>query len=337
MANIKDIARLSGYSIGTVSRVINGRANVSEKARTRILEVIEQENYQPNANARLLKAVADDVILIVVKGIGNDFLVAVLERVQKELEQRRLESTVVFLDESANEADFAAQYVVEKRPLGILFLGGNITFLRNNAARITVPSVLVTGDGREIGSDMISSFCCDDYAGGKMAMEYLIAHGHTEIGIIGGYPDRDSNAVVSARIAGALSVLRSHGIPFDAEKDYEPSRFSMKDGFAAGRKLLARKKNTTAVFALSDMIGAGVIRAAHECGLMVPSDLSLIAFDGIAYTDYTVPRITTVRQDEVRIAADSVADLCRRINGGGPVLHEKIPCSILEKESVRSL
>ena len=121
---IKDIARLSGYSIGTVSRVINQHPDVSEAARKKILEIIAQENFQPNSNAKHLKQSHSTPITIIVKGSSNLFLETLMEKAEQYLAQSGETANVVFVNERDNEVRQAVQICTERNPKGIIFLGG---------------------------------------------------------------------------------------------------------------------------------------------------------------------------------------------------------------------
>ncbi|MBR4446450.1 MAG: LacI family DNA-binding transcriptional regulator [Solobacterium sp.] len=334
MATIKDIAKLSGYSVGTVSRVLNDRPDVSETARQRIKEIIEQENFRPNTNAKLLKQVHASPVAVLVKGSSNHFLTLILEKVQWYLHQAGEDATVVFLEESANEALAAQQLFRESNPKGLLFLGGDLKNLREHYPHTDVPSVLVSASAKDLGISAMSSFCTDDYEGGRAAMSLLVENGHRHVCIVGGFASDEPEQVSVRRLNGAVSVLKEHGIAFDASKQYVQSIFSMEDGYRAVRTALSNDPDITAVFALSDLIAIGGMRAVHELGLRVPEDVSFIGFDGIEYAEYTVPRLVTVRQDIDTLARKSVEDLLYRINYKREAVHRCIPFSLTGKESV---
>ena len=130
MTTIKDIARLSGYSIGTVSRVINQHPDVSEEARKKVEEVIRREGYQPNSNAKLLKQRSTSSITVLVKGRMNIFFGSIIEHIQTELRESGEEAIVEYIDDFDNEVLSAIQLCNERKPKGLIFLGGNIEYFR---------------------------------------------------------------------------------------------------------------------------------------------------------------------------------------------------------------
>ena len=334
MTTIKDIARLSGYSIGTVSRVINNRPDVSPEARARIEEVIRQENFQPNSNAKLLKQRETSSITVLVKGISNSFLESILEEIQISLQKHGEDINVVFMDEEGDEIELAMHICQEQKPKGMIFLGGNRNSFRKGFSRIRIPCVLVTETAAGLGFDNLSSFTTDDIAASKAAIDYLAHRGHRRIGIIGGSISTEYGEVGTRRLQGAMAELSSRGIPFDTEKDYVPCRFSMHDGYKAAKELLSSAKDITGIFAAGDMIAIGAVRACADMGLKVPEDVSVIGYDGIEYTRYSIPRLATVMQDTGELARRSVEDLLMRINYSRPAVHEMIPFRVITGESI---
>ena len=153
MTTIKDIARISGYSIGTVSRVINNRADVSEEAREKINEIIRECNYQPNSNARKLKQVTSSEISIIVRGNKNLFFQSILEEIQIRLRGYDENINVHFIGETDNEVETAVRISAYVKPKGIIFLGGYTDTIRKDFFRIALPSVLVTVGAQDMGFD----------------------------------------------------------------------------------------------------------------------------------------------------------------------------------------
>ena len=334
MTTIKDIARLSGYSIGTVSRVINHHPDVKENTRRYIEKIIQENNFQPNSNAKLLKQTNSKTIVVLVKGTNNVFFESLLEEIQKHMKNSGEDVNVVFLDETADEVAAALQVCAEGKPKGMIFMGGNLNSFRSHFGQIKVPCVLLTESADELGFDNLSSYTTDDRTGGKEAVDYLIHKGHRRIGILGGSLDTDQGSISYNRIMGAVNRMKEKNLDFDMKKDFEPCRYSMRDGCEAMKKLLQRNPDLTAVFALSDLIAIGALRAAYDMGLRVPEDISVIGYDGIDYARYSVPRIATIQQNVGELAKRSVEDLLLRISYSRSCVHEVIPFRVIAGESV---
>ena len=337
MVTIKDIARLSGYSIGTVSRVINNRSDVSPAAREIIERVIREQNFQPNDNAKLLKKTQHSPVTVIVKGIGNPFLESILEAIQISMRVHGESVNVTFLDEQADEIAEAVRIISRSRPKGLIFLGGSLRNFRAGFAGINVPAVLVTADASGLGYPQLSSFCTDDTAAAAEAVRRLIAAGHWRIGILGGYPDSFPEDNSMKRFTGAVGELQKHGIEFIQERDYEGCGFTMAEGEAGMIRLLQKDPDLTAVFALGDMIAIGAMKGLRTMGKRIPEDISMIGFDGIGFGSYTNPCLATIRQDTGRLASRTVETLLLQINTKRPAVHETIPYDFTAGDSISDL
>ena len=334
MITIKDIAQISGYSISTVSRVINHRSDVSDEAREKIESIIREQNYQPNENARMLKQTVSSDIAVIVRGSKSFFWEYVLEEIQTRMSNHGENVNVHFIGDTDDEVATAVQVGQNLKPKGIIFLGGRADHFREEFSRISLPCVLVTVDASKFGFDNLSSFTTDDEEAGSCAAGRLLAKGHRRIGILGGDRSGSGDDFRTLRVKGAVKELEKRGIPFDFEKDYEPCAFSAESGYAAAERLLEKSPDVTGVFALNDAIAISAVRAFRDRGMSVPEDISVIGFNGVNYVDYLIPRLATIRQDVAMLARKSVDDLLLRISYGSPAIHEKIPFEYFDGESV---
>ena len=338
MTTIKDIAKISGYSISTVSRVLNNREDVSEKARETIEKVIRELKYQPNENARMLKQTVASDISVIVRGNKSIFLESILEEIQIRMGKHGESVNVQFIGETDDEVATAVQIGQYLKPKGFIFLGGSADHFRESFSQISLPSVLVTVDAEKLGFENLSSFTTDDEAAAGYAVGRLLSKGHRRIGILGGGRSDDEREFQSdystLRIRGAVKELEKNGIAFDFEKDYEPCAFSPESGYQAAEKLRRRSPDLTGIFAISDAMAFGAIRLYRDQELNVPGDISVLGFNGISYVRYYSPRLATIRQDVATLAWKSVDDLLLRISYGSPAVHEKIPYEYMEGESV---
>ena len=338
MATIQDIARISGYSIGTVSRVINNRSDVSEEARARIEEVIRQQNYQPNSSARMLRQTVSTDISIIVRGNGNIFLQSILEQIQMRVREHGEIANMQFIGETENAVEAAAQVVQHLKPKGLIFLGGSVENFRRDFSKINVPSVLITANAEGLGFANLSSFTTDDKDAAAHAVGMLIEQGHKRIGILGGYPGDAEGAhpddAPALRIGGAVAELEKNGIPFSLESDYVACSANAEGGYQAAKQLLSKTPDLTAIFALKDTIALGAVRAICDMGLRVPEDFSVVGFDGVILTKYSVPRLSTIQQDITTLARKGVDDLLMRISYECSAVHERVPYLYVNGESV---
>ena len=133
---------------------------------------------------------------------------------------------------------------------------------------------------------------------------------------------------------GRCTVLLRLGLPFEMEKQYAYARFSLRSGYEAMEYLLDHSPDITTVFAMSDLMALGAIRALQDHGLRVPQDISVAGYDGIALGQYSIPRLTTIRQDMEQLAQRSAKILLHCIEEPGRAVHEVVPFDLIEGESV---
>lgn len=331
---IKDLAKKTGYGVATVSRVLNNHPNVSENARSVILKAVEENGFQTNANARQLKQHATS-ILAIVKGTSNEMFSEMIEFIQNLVARTSYPLHVDYMDEDSNEVLRAVQLCREKKPLGILFLGGNTQNFIADFDKIDIPCVLVSNDASSLPFDNLSSVYTDDRQAARCAMDSLIALGHRKFVIVGG--DRMLSDTSRLRYEGCLQSFRNHGIEYDEELDYRGVRFSYQDGYNATQQLIANGRPFTALFAVADVMAIGAIRALHNNGLRVPGDVSVMGFDGLPLGTYLVPQLSTVVQSTKEMSRRAVEILVEHIERGGSACHETVQYALYQRESTRRI
>jgi len=332
---IKDLSAQTGYSVGTISRVLNNQPNVSQKARETILRAANECGFTLNANAKQLKQQHSNTILVLVKGTNNKIFALLVERIQDRIAETKYALVVDYMDEAENEVLRALQLIREKKPLGILFLGGNRESFLADFDKIHVPCVLVTNDASQFPFPNLSSVSSDDRLAGKMAIEHLIALGHRKIALIAG--DHTHSDISRLRYEGAMEAFREHGISFDPETDCETIRYTCQDGCDAAQRLLQRDRGFTAIFAMSDVMAVGAIRGLRDKGKCVPEDISVVGFDGVELGEYYIPRLASISQNVDALAARSFSMLLENIEERTDAHYEIVPVSLLDRESARKI
>lgn len=332
---IKDIARLSECGVATVSRVLNNHPDVSEETRRRVLEVVAAQGFQPNSNAKHLKQQAGTSVAVIVKGAQNMLFADLVERIQVLLRDVGRDANVYYLDEDADEVSYALQLCRERKPLGIMFLGGDLELFQEEFRPITVPCLLLTNSAQTLNFENLSSITTDDGAAARQVIRYLAERGHRHIGILGG--NWACAQISYRRLQGCQQACQELGLPFDAGRQCEPCRYSMPEACAATRRLVERCPELTAIFAVSDVMAVGVIRALRDMGRRVPEEVSVVGYDGITLSDYLVPRLTTVRQNTQHMAERGVDVLLRNIERPSRPFHEVVPFQLIGGESVARL
>lgn len=333
MVTIKDIARESGYSVSTVSRVLNNRNDVSPDARKKIEEVVAKFNFVPNNNAKHLKQNNSKAIGVLVKGISNMLFASVVEEIQRMIEKTEYTLVVSYLDEDADEVEQAILLCRERKPLGLLFLGGNPEYFHREFSGVDVPCVLVTNRANEMHFENLSSVATDDIAAARCAVDQLFVAGHRRIGILGG--DFDKSYTSHQRFLGCEQSFSEHGAVLDVEHCYEKARFSFGSACRAMKRLIGKFPDVTAVFAMSDVMAIGAIRALRDLGYHVPEDVSVIGFDGTSLAEYYNPKLATIKQQHQTLANRSIEILFGQIELKKEPIHEIVPFEFVNGESIR--
>lgn len=332
---IKDLAAMTGYSVGTVSRVLNNQPHVSDVAREVILQAAQESGFQLNTNAKELKQQRGRSVLVICKGRSNELFDGLLVAIQSRIAETDYPLIVDYIDESDNEVRRALQLCREKKPLGVLFMGGNREHFLADFDQIKLPCVLVTSDATDLPFPNLSSVTSDDAVAARMAIDYLVQLGHRNIVVIGG--NRVYSDITRLRYNGCLEAFHKHGMEFVEEKHYETARYSYDEGYRAANALLQRNPGFTALFAMSDVMAIGAIRALKDAGLRVPEDVSVVGFDGLHMGEYMVPRLASIFQDVDALAQKSLELLGNGIEDGTAARYEIIPVTLLKKESARAL
>ena len=335
MVTIKDIARESGYSISTVSRVLNHRSDVSPDAKKKIEETVRKFNFVPNNNAKHLKQNNSKAIGVLVKGTSNMLFASIVEEIQRMIEKTEYTLVVSYIDEDADEVEQAVLLCRERKPLGLLFLGGNPEHFEQGFEEVDVPCVLVTNRANTTKFENLSSVATDDIAGARCAVDALFEAGHKKIGILGGNLEKSHTS--RQRFNGCKKSFEAHSQEMNVDLCYEKSRFSFDSAYRGMGRLIEKYPDMTAVFAMSDVTAIGAIRALRDRGYRVPEDISVIGFDGIALADYYNPKLTTIKQQYQILATRSVEILFGQIELKMDPVHELVPFELVNGESIREI
>ena len=328
---IKDVARKAGVAVSTVSRVLNGRPDVSEETRKKVMDVVEACGFVQNRNARNLKNTKTVFAAIIVRGRRNAFLNDIAEQMIEYAQGLKTPFLVKYIDEEADEFDAMRQLYTERRASGFILLGSRLDERAETIRTLGVPCVFATVDARNSGLENASSVCIDDRAATRAMMDRLLDNGHRHVAVFGG--NREGDDIFAYRYLGAMDSLQAHGVPCDEHAHYMQIRFSMKDAYDSTKALFEKHPDVTAVLTMSDAMATGVIRALADMGLRVPQDVSVTGFDGTEMARYMMPSITTVRQPTEEIARRSVELLCEMLEGG-QAQHITVESSMVEGESL---
>lgn len=332
---IKDIARLSGVSVSTVSRVLNNRPDVSEESRRRVRSVIENANYIPNNTARDLVKTKSDAIGLVVRGVSNPFYIDVITAIEEKIEQAGYTMVMRQIASDADEIQCGAEMEREKRLLGIVFLGGCQDYTPERLKVLNVPFVCCSYSNKygTLDSDQYSSVSIEDQDEAYRAVDILIKNGHRRIGAL--VSATDDGSISQLRYQGYLRALKDNGIEHDSDMVIETGGFSIADAYKAmASKLDSTDADFSAIFTIADVMAIGAMRALRERGKRVPEDCSVIAIDGIAVSEYIHPMLSTLCQPVEEMGQKSVTILLDMIEGRSGNRHEVLPTRFREGASI---
>ena len=330
---IRDVAQLAGVSVTTVSRVLNHRPDVNAATREKVERVMVECNFVGNANARSLKQLDGDVAALILRGRSNPFLSGLAETMLQFAREADVSFLMESIDEKDDEFQTALRLMHEKRARGFIFIGSRLDERLEVLRGQDVPMVFATVNAVNAGLPRAASVSIDDRRMGREAMEMLIRAGHTKIAIFGG--SRNQGDGLADRYIGAREACEQADVPFD-ETRYVETRFSLEDAYNAARNFFATRSDTTAVFAMSDMVAMGVIRALKDIGRRVPEDVSVVGFDGVEMGKYFIPSLSTIVQPQEEIARQSVDVLLDMMEKDGSARHLTVTAAPLLRESIAS-
>jgi LacI family transcriptional regulator len=303
---IKDVARLAGVSVGTVSNVLNRPEKVAESTRVRVRAVIDELGFVRSETARQLRVGTSRILAILVLDMANPFFVAVAKGAERAAREAGLG---VMLCNSAGSSAEEAEYLslfAEQRVRGVLVTPADQTGHNvREFARRRIPFVHVD---RAVPESEGCSVSVDDVAGGTLAVRHLLSAGHRSVTYISGPRQL---AQCRDRRTGALAALREAGLPEKALRQVEAAKLDVASGIDAGARLLGLAERPTAVFCANDLLALGVLQAMYSAGVNVPGDVSIVGYDDIEFAAAAVVPLTSVRQPADRMgrtAAEMLMD-----------------------------
>lgn len=286
MASIRDVARIAGVSPSTVSRVMNGTANVDEEKRQKVLMAIQETGFRPNELARALFKQSSRIIGVIVPNIENPFFNELAKAVEEEAYKNGYKMLLCNSNNNTEKELMNIQMLDQMKADGIIIL----TYSDKTGQAIAdcgLPVVVV--DRKLTGSGESAYVEADHYKGGKMAISHLLDCGCKDIVFLRGPLEVSSG---QQRYQGYQEICRRYGIReqcIDCLYDYE-------DGIRAARELVEKYPHVDGVIASNDMVAIAAYKIFTREGYRVPEDVQMIGFDNIRFSWLFTPELTTVRQ-----------------------------------------
>jgi DNA-binding LacI/PurR family transcriptional regulator len=342
-----DVARVAGVSRATVSYVLNGLANgrvpISEGTRKRVLAAIEELSYEPDARAQALRSGHTKTIGLIIPDIRNPHFWETADGVEQEA---RASGYHVLLSSTNLNPEYGKDVFkdLSRRRIDGLILMGAFIFQSKEAkktlAQLPKRRLPIVKLGEHPDIDCVVS---DYHEATKEAISYLLSLQHRRIGLIYGvlpYGDSVQTADLPIEYASGpdrllpyQDSLQAAGLPVDQELIVTCGP-NIEDGYQAALQLLKLPARPSALIVINDLLAIGVLRAASDLGLHVPTDLSLVGFDDIPLASYLVPRLTTSSKDVVRVGRAGVKLLLARIQDPNrPRQQINIPARLIIRDS----
>ncbi|BEP27811.1 LacI family DNA-binding transcriptional regulator [Helicovermis profundi] len=336
--NIKDIAKLAGVGVSTVSRVINNHPDVKKETRVKIQDIIEKNNYIPNNSARNLKMLASNNIGIIVKGSFNPFFSKIVERIERSISNENYLLTLHYNSScEKDDSEILIEQIKEKRLNGVIYLGGNFDNKSNNYLKLlNIPLVIASANiSDDVDKSGFSSVGIDNIDSAFKAVDYLCKMGHKNIGLLSsGFSDSNNR---NLRTFGYEKALLKNGISINIDY-YRDGYYTFESGYEMAKDLLNKNSEITAIFSTSDIIAVGAAKYILSTNRQIPNDVSIIGFDGLEYGEFFHPSISTVAQPIEEIADNAVELLFRQINDMESLNeHIKLKTNLIIRDSIASV
>ena len=337
---VRDIAKVAGVSVASVSNVLNGVDKVSEETRERIIQVMLDLDYHPNLVARSLSKRKSDMIglLLPITDEGPSSTSLLLRdnpfygELLSGVEAKASEYGYDVLIKGIRSGESCRDWILKRNLDGAIFLGNYSEVLSEEMQGLGKRLVLV--DCYDEGTQIHSTIGIDDENGGYLAAKHLLENGHRKIALVASNVNLDGP--IRRRYLGFKKAMEEFGIT-QTDDLILLDELSFDGGYRIGKKLLKRN-DITAVFAVGDVMAFGILKAMYEVGKQIPEDLSIVGFDNTKGCEYSKPALTSVDQpvyDRGRMAVEALVSAIREEN---PTLtHKTLPVSLKVRNSVAPL
>ncbi|MBB6633800.1 LacI family DNA-binding transcriptional regulator [Cohnella thailandensis] len=335
---IKDIAARANVSTATVSYVLNGTRNVKPATKERVLRVIEELNFKPNAIAQSLKNRRTDTIGVIAEDVTVFNVPEIIDGINDYADRHDLHILLTNLrldkrigrgfdrvESYRKHMENAVAELQGKQVEGIVYIGvhpRDLTGMIDTHGKPIVYTYCYTQDDISIQYD--------DEQASYDAMAYLVKQGHSKIAIISGTMDSLPSRM---RFNGFYKAVTEFSLPFNPDW-IKMGDWETESGFRLAQELLSLPEPPTAILAMNDVMAAGVLRAASEAGVAVPGELSVIGFDNREFSGYLTPRMTTLELPLHEMGYRAMDSLMKAIRGEEVDRNQSPACKLILRDSV---
>lgn len=307
---LSTMAERLGYSATTISRVLSGKAEkyrISPDTVNAVLREARRCNYSPSVAAQSLRTRRSNTIGLLLPSVANPYFADMASVIITELNSAGYTTIVVDTMESEQRLSESARSLISRQVDGILAVPCGEKGMDLEMLSAQIPVVLIDRYYEDTSLPYVTT---NNYQGGLDATRHLLSRGHTRISCIQGVQSSMPN---KERVRGYVKAMEDEGLAQDI--DIIGNEFSVQNGYLETKLLMSRAQRPTAIFALSNTIMLGALKAIREAGLRIPEDIALISFDNNLYMDYMTPSITRISQPVEDMAKLAVKILLDKIKG----------------------
>ncbi|MDQ2906191.1 MAG: LacI family transcriptional regulator [Chloroflexota bacterium] len=301
---IRDVAERVGVSVSTVSHVLNGNdQHVGSAVRKRVMDVVEELNYRPNAIARSMVKRQTATVGLIITEVANPLFVPVVEGVEEVLRGQGYHIVLASAPDVESEVE-AIETLRAQQVDGFIFMSLSFWYPSDHLARLQedgVPFVVINrpiSTSEQTGSE-INQVQLDDWGAGYSATRHLLDLGHTRVGTVSGPIDGEpARRSAIERHRGWQEALQERGLSAQPEW-VVVGDYTYEGGYQAIRQILARVEGSgvacpTALFVASDVMAMAALKALHQAGKRVPQDIAIVTTGDPPFATYTIPSLTTL-------------------------------------------
>lgn len=304
--NQKEIARLAGVSVATVSRVINNDINVSDGTRRKVENILKQQSYVANINARNLRATRTKMIGYLISTFNNPYFISIYEGLEKICKEQGYNIIIGITNEDVKTQKEAINMLLSYKVCGIV--GSFVAPDKSTIEKLKKMCDFVISIDREIPGLEADLICVDNEFGGAEQVRHAIEYGHEKIAVIYGTED----SVGIGRLKGFKQCMRKYGCEIRDEY-MVPGAFNETTSYLSTISLLTLPDPPTVILAHNNLMTIGAFKAIKDMHLDIPGDISLIGFDDFSLADYLSPGITLIQHPAYEMGEISAKTLFERL------------------------
>jgi len=290
---IRDVANAAGVSINTVSRALNGKPDINEETKKRVLKVARELGYVKDATALSLKYGLTRVIGVIFEDSSNPFFSEVFKGIEMKAREHNFNVILMNTEKNYDIEEDAIKTMISRRVDGLIITPTQERFEDiESLANLNIPTIILGVHFKELKLPEVHT---DDVAGGFLATDYLIKKGRKRIVLLNGLSYK---SVAQMRFEGYVNALRDNGIKYLDELVYEIPE-GVESAYNKTKEFLLSGLRFDGMFCFNDIFAIGAIEALKEFGKRIPEDISVVGYDDISYAKYISPSLTTVAIDKI--------------------------------------